>query len=52
MDGSRDAVERGGRVGVTGWKWEGGIDESRDNTLCSSWGEGGWRKPVWDCTGR
>ena len=46
------SYERGGRVGVTGWKWDGEIDELRDNTLCFSWGKGGWRKPVWECTGR
>ena len=50
VDGRRDAVERGGRVGVTGWKWHGGIDELRDNTLCCSWGKGAWRRPVRECT--
>ena len=50
VDGRRDASEWGGRVGVTAWKWEGEIDELRDNTLCCSWGKGGWRKPVRDCT--
>ena len=48
----QDASTLGGRVGVTGWRWDGGIDELRDNTLCCSWGKGGWRKPVRYCTGR